>query len=402
MTTAAPEILEPKKEAKFEVALTQRKLPKLDEKQLVQAQDLSQKIDPSNAQMVLSFGEKIQTKTADYSNQVLSKISLADSGEVGKLLLGLQKTVQSINPSSIAAPNSWTERVARWFGPSVEARVADYCAQHEKVGPTLQKFDTDLGIEKEKAWLSIEQLDLMKIGNSELIEALNITRGALILATNNTALRYEEDRKALSNEADMSEAAKLKNKWGQLQRMDRRLYAIEASIALAQTNAAQMDRLQELLSYNAEVLNEARVVMIPAWSTQIGLAITALRSKDQLEVVNAFRKLTDEILEGNADLITEIESVQGDMQKRTFVAAEVIVRINDKMAKGIGEVLTKQLEAKAARDTGLKQIHESQERLAAAMRDAGRQMFEQSSLNISSKPASSYDITQDLLPSAAA
>ena len=383
----------------LQAAASVKEVPALQPEQMAKAQELALRIAPSNHQIVLSFGDQIQRGVADFSTKVLDSVSLAETGRVGELLTGLQTTVRGMDPEVLKGPTTLVSKLFSLlpWAQKVQDRIDGFVTRHQTLRPTLEKFEHTLGLEQGKATIAIEQVQELAVQNREYLQALQIAKVAMIIASNSAAVAYEHRRTSLGQSAEMSELQDLKRNWDDLQRLDRRLFAIEASIALANTNDIQMGRVQEMLLLNAEALGEARDVMIPAWRTNIALAITLLNARSQLELVNAFRKMTDDLLGGTADLVAEIESNQADMQKRTFVAAEVIARVNSTMAQGIEAALTKQMDAKQARDEGLKTIAASQERLAQAMRQAGTALVATSATTASPAPALPVDLAASLL-----
>lgn len=378
--------------------VTLKPVPRLPAHLLAKAQALAEQIDPDSTQQVLMLGDGAQSKNAELSSRLLKETSVAESGKTGELLLNLQKTVKDINPEALKGPQTFIAKLINTlpFTETIEDRITDFKNRHEAIEPVLNRFENMLRLEQEKVSILSEQTAEKFLENRNNRDNLEMVKVALVMASNKAALDYEAKRKNTPQDADFREISDLKKSWDNIQRVDRKLYAIEASIALAYTNEAQIARIKEMFDYNAEVLNEARQVMLPVWKTKIHLAIWALESKDQVEVIEAFRKMTDDMLDETANLIQEVEGRQADMQKRTFVAAEVIARVNAKMADGITTALQKQIEAKVARDEGLKVIAESQEKLLTAMRDAGNALVQTSGLNISNKP-SNYDIAAGLL-----
>ena len=64
-----------------------------------------------------------------------------------------------------------------------------------------------------------------------------------------------------------------------------------------------------------------------------------------------------------ADMTTKI----GEMQQRTFVAADAIVQANDSLGKIIATARQKDVEAQRAREAMLALVQESQKRLAESL-----------------------------------
>ena len=378
-----------------------RIVPHLSENEKQQAEQLAGQLNVNSPHLVLTFGEKAQTAVASVSSTLLSSTSMADSGKAGQLLGDLQETVGAIDTSTLKGATHWLGKLIQrlpFVGSTAKDRIDSFVARHEKVQPVLQKMESLLHLEQGKATVSSEQIDTMVAENRVFLKAVGIAQAAMIIAENRLAESYEQKREELvaNGSQDLAEITELKSMWENLQRLDRRVYALEASTALAATNEVQMRRVQEMLNFNAEALQEARVVALPNWRANMALAVTALQATDQAAMINAFRQMSDQLVQGTSNLLSELEGTQANMQRRTFIAAEIIAQVNHQLASGISESIKKQIEAKQARDEGLKLIQESQRVLADAMRGSGTELVQTSVLNISSKPGES-DLAASLL-----
>lgn len=390
---------EPVSQEPVSQTLTIRPVPRLSEQDLTVARELSAKLDHKDPRQVLMFGDQVQSRVAEFSDSLLGNASIGESGRVGELLGALKGQIQQIDPQDLKGSPSIIGRMLEMlpWASSVQEKISSMVTRHEKIKPAIDKISEDLGLEEQKVGITLEQLGELERENRQYITSLRVVKAALTLALNDATGSYEELRKQVQGSDDPLEISEVRRDWDNLQRMDRRLYAIEASLALANTNDSQVGRLRETLMYNAETLAEARTIMLPAWKTNMSLAITALQARDQAELVEAFRRMTDDLLTNTGDLIGSIESQQASMQQRTFVSAEVIARVNEQIATSIDSVLDKQRDAKKIRDEGIRLITESQQKLIAAMKDSGEKLVEATGTNVSLLPAREYDISAELL-----
>lgn len=389
-----PAVLVKEPEPKFEL----RPIPALAEPQQQQAMILAQKLDITQPRQVLNFGESVQSQVTQFSESLLENTSIADSGQVGKLLTALREQIVKIDPKELTGPQkgvAWL--IDKLWGPSSQSRIDNVVSQHQSIKPVIAQIGTDLGIEAQAVDISLDQLSEIEQQNASYVQALNVVKAALSIRYNEAIEDFRADQKeAAGQSTDIARVSATRNQWETIQRIDRRLYALEASLALAHSSETQIDRLRDILTYNLETIGEARQVMLPAWRIKIGLAITALKAKDQAQMMDGFRKLTDELLGGTADAIAEIEELQTGMQKRTFASAEVIARVNDQLAASIETTLTRQLEAKEARDAGIRLIKDSQDRVVDAMKRSNQALLGATILDNPVSPKSD-DIAAELL-----
>lgn len=373
-------------------------LPHLNPQYHEKAKALAEQIDPSDARLVLNLGGQAQERLAEFSSTVMEQTKLAEAGNTGVLLGQLLTLVRRISPESLSGPTGAAYYFAKLlpWGESLQQRIDGFTEKHTSMKPAIAFLSSALSKEHEIAIQGIDRVKILRDENTSYTEALLITRYALALALNKAATSFEEARLKISSNADMSELGALRRKWNDWDRLDRRSLAIEASLTLANTQQVNLSRIEEMLEYNCETLQEARRYMIPTWNAGIMAAITTLKAKDQVEMVEAFRSMNDQLVEGTADLIAETEAAQSNMKKRTFIAAEVVARVNDKIAASITNQLSVQRDAKIARAEQLKLMIDSQGRVIDAMRSAGQELVATTGAG-NSVQASTADLAANLL-----
>lgn len=371
-----------------------RQIPTLAEPQQQQALILAEKLDITKPKQVLSFGESVQSQVAEFSESLLANTSIAESGKVGELLLALKSQIEKIDPEELKGPQTSFGKLLSLigFGPDAKERTDALVLKHENIKPVLATIAESLGVEAEHVGIALEQLSEIEEQNAAYLQSLGVVKTALTMRYNQAVGDFKQRQAS----TDISQVSETRDRWETLQRMDRRLYALEASLALGYSSETQIDRMRDMLTYNLETISEAKQIMLPAWRTKIGLAITALKAKDQAEMMDAFRSLTDELLGGTADTLSQIEVLQSNMQKRTFASAEVIAKINHQLADSINTALERQKEAKVARDAGIKLMQESQELVVQAMKRSNEALLGSNILD-TAPSIKSYDIAAGLL-----
>jgi uncharacterized protein YaaN involved in tellurite resistance len=366
-------------------------LPRLSEQALVKAQELSRRIDLRQSTQVLTFGDVAQQQISSFSDSLLQQVRMKDAGESGQLLLELQTHLKELNPSSLTEARKLLGLIPGF--DTVASRIERFLANYQKLAPTITDIETRLERERIEAIGDINKMDQLALENEKYKDALQVAIAAAILAIERCSAEYEKRRIELKNSEDIREIGELRQMWNQLQAMDRRVYALRLSLSLAETATVQIQKIKEIVGYAAESLGDARSQMIPAWKQQMSMAVTLLRSKKQLGIVQEARQLTDRMILGNAEMAGQLEMAILEMQKRGFVDAQVLVKVNDALAQQIQNVQQKQIEAKQARAESIQVIVESQRRLVESMKGANQELVA-TSTNI--KPQQ-LDIAADLV-----
>lgn len=363
---AAPAVLE------LQPAKPLPALPKLTALALAKAKELAQRIDLGQSAQILTYGEAAQQQVTSFSDTLLQQVRMKDAGESGQLLLELQAHLKELNPSSLTEARKLLGLIPGF--DTMANRIERFLANYQKLAPTISDIESRLERERIEAIGDISKMDQLAQDNEKYKDALQVAIAAAIIAMDNFAAVYEKRRIELKNSEDIREIGELRQMWNQLQAMDRRVYALRLSLSLAETATVQIQKIKEIVGYAAESLGDARSQMIPAWKQQMSMAVTLLRSKKQLGIVQEARQLTDRLILGNAEMAGQLEMAMLEMQKRGFVDAQVLVRVNDALANQLQTVQQKQIEAKQARDESIQVIVESQRRLVEAMKGANQDL----------------------------
>lgn len=383
---------------------TDRLMPRLTDKQREVALQLAEKIDPTAPQAILTFGETAQRGASDFSSRVLEGATLRDAGSTGELIARLHASVCALDTEQLTSSGGFFSRLrsaVTKYNP-LSDRVGAFLINYRGVNKVVGEVATQMELARQEAFVTIEQLDELKGENLKYQDALRVAVAAATVTYNAMAEQYEVNRKGLGASADLAEYSGLKRQWNNLQRLDRRIHALDVSLALTYANHEEIEKVQELVAYDAEVMGEAVQHMVPNWKTNLALSITVLHAEDQTAVIQAARELTDKFVLENARAIGKLEDIQLTMQQRTFVAAEAVAAVNGVLADQLAKVKVKQAEAKVARTHALATIRASQERLALVMREDSEALMATSAdgthtLNVSAK-SRDYDIAALLLP----
>lgn len=359
----------------------------LTESQREKAQQLAEQIDASDPQFVINFGSSAQTKIAEMVGES-STNTLAESGAAGKLLLIVKQhtqeitkdDVESINPSGF--PKSFSQLTSRvvnalpFIGKNLEQRIEEFALKKETVANTLSSIAQDLQVESNVSMALVEQLGELTARNREYYDDLKIIKGALAIALEREKKTLESLRNDMTSSNDQYELTRLTEKNDEIERLERRMDAIEKSLALAVLHRAEIAKVKEILIYNAEALQEAHSVMIPMWNMNIELILTLLKTNDQQRIIQELRTTSDQLGLQAAELIKKLDDAQWSMKERTFVAAEVVALGYDRMREGIEAHISRIENVRQKRDEGQKLMYDAQVSFANSIKDLANNLLE--------------------------
>ncbi len=136
-----------------------------------QAKALSEKIDASDSQSIVSYGAMAQKQIGDFSHQIIAQVQNQDLDVVGEQLRELLARLNDTDPSQLT--NQKQNRIQRWFKKQ-KASLYEMNAKYQKVGYQIDEIAGHLTRQKNGLLNDNLQLDSLYQQNLEFFEALNV------------------------------------------------------------------------------------------------------------------------------------------------------------------------------------------------------------------------------------
>jgi uncharacterized protein YaaN involved in tellurite resistance len=225
---------------------------------------------------ILNLGVSGQKGLAEFNEKLINNSALAQAGTGGEILKNLLQIVALVNP----AKKSFLYAL---IGKNdTKSRISRLTASLDRVSPAIEYLSETLSTKIQEAQqYIIETGDLLQ-QNAKWMSHLRVVNAALVIAIERDVNKYEKMREGLGENASFDELEKLKTAWNDLQRLDRRRGAIQASFGLSVKIHMQLSQIREQHLYDIEMLKEADEFLIPSWHLEIRTQISAMNSEGHL------------------------------------------------------------------------------------------------------------------------
>lgn len=295
-------------------------------------------IDFKDPSLTLSYGSKSMDAIAKFSDSILSRVKVRDSGEIGGELSMLLGKVRGVNVGAIAEK------------PSGLASIPIIGKLFDRTQAVMSKFSTvseEIGKIKEK--LEDSQLSLLK--DVEVLEQLYAKNGEFYqdLTAYIEAGRAEleraraEDLKALEEKAkntgDSFDAQAVRDFAETLNRFERRLHDLALSRTIAIQTAPQIRLIQNNDRVLAEKIQTSILTTIPVWKNQLVLALSLKGQQAAAQLQKDVADTTDALLRKNAQMLHDSTVETARESERALVDVETLREVQGKLISSIEETL---------------------------------------------------------------
>ena len=306
--------------------------------------DFAEKIDITNAQMVLQYGAASQKKLSDFSETALSRVKTKDMGETGELITRLISELQGFDagaeqPKGIfgffkKTTNSIEQLKTRY--DSADKNVERIKAQLEDHQVTLMKDITMLDKMYELNLVYFKELTMYILaGKKKLAEV----RANDLKAAQEKAQRTQlpEDAQAARDLADLCD------------RFEKKLYDLELTRNVSIQMGPQIRLIQSNDTMMAEKIQTTIVNTIPLWKNQMVLALGIAHSQQAMAAERAVTDATNELLKKNAATLKQGTIEIAKESERGIVDIETLQQTNKQLIETLDELNKIRADGKAKR-----------------------------------------------------
>ncbi|MGK9325096.1 toxic anion resistance protein [Aerococcus urinaeequi] len=312
-----------------------------------QAKALSEKIDASDSQSIVSYGAMAQKQIGDFSHQIIAQVQNQDLDVVGEQLRELLGRLNDTDPSQLT--NQKQNRIQRWFKKQ-KASLYEMNAKYQKVGYQIDEIAGHLTLQKNGLLNDNLQLDSLYQQNLEFFEALNVYIAAAQIKAER--LRQEELpalKDQVTSEHDQMTIQKIADLEQFINRLEKRIYDLELTREITIQQAPQIRLIQNANQNLAEKIQSSIYTAIPLWKNQIAIQLSLYRQKDALDAQIAVTDTTNQLLTENSELLKQSSLETARQSERGVVDIETLKHSQQNLIDTITETMQIQEEGRAKR-----------------------------------------------------
>ena len=330
---------------------------KLTPEQLAKAEEIRKSIDLTDSNVLMQYGVGAERDIQAFSESILEKVRVKDTGKTGQLLADLSDEVKSM-------------KVDELFGAklpvlgSLWKSVRRFAHRYETVEVQVDRISKELEKERMQMIRDVTMFDTMYDKNVEHFRELQVYIKAgeecIEDMRTNTLPRLQAEA---AERGDSMSAQVVRDFEENVNRFEKKIHDMKIS----KTIAMQIRLIQNNDRLLVDKIQTAILQTIPLWKNQIVLAIGL---EHQQDILNTQRKITDttnDLLKANSSLLKQ--NTEGVMKEseRGIADLETLKQVNDDLIATINDSIRIQKEGHESRVAAEKQLVDIEAQLKAAL-----------------------------------
>ena len=255
-----------------------------------------ERIDISNSETVLKYGNAAQMKISQFSDKILEDVKTKDTGAISDMLTNLVAELKGFDVDE--------GKKGGLFGLFKKAgnSVTQLKARFEKVEENVMEIITTLQTHQKQLISDAKMLDELYAQNEQYYHELTlyIIAGELKLRR----LREEELPPLLAKAqetADPADAQAASDFSQLIERFDKRIHDLKLTRMVSVQMGPQIRLMQQNDNVLAERIQSTIVNTIPLWKSQMVIALGMQHAETALKAQKAVTDMTNELLRSNAE-----------------------------------------------------------------------------------------------------
>ncbi|TXK52153.1 toxic anion resistance protein [Pontibacter qinzhouensis] len=335
-----------------------------ENKELIQQKALAmaKTIDPTKPESLSNFGVETQRKLGYYSNELLTKVKVKDSGDAGAAINELLNQINMVKIDEAEKPGMLSripfmkkfvdksKRIASQYN-SISENVDDVVVKLEKTRQSVLKDSTSLEVMFNQAVEYIYEIrSVIAAGKMKIEEIETVTIPKLQAEVESS----DQDELAVQRLSDMI-AFK--------ERLEKKVHDFTLSHTIATQSMPQIRMIQTTNDVLAQKIQNSIVTVIPVWRQQVAIALGLEKQRKALEIQKKVTDTTNEMLLKNSQLLKTNVVVAAQENERGIVDVETLKKVNRDMVETLDAVLKISEEGSKKRAEAVKELAAVQEEL---------------------------------------
>jgi uncharacterized protein YaaN involved in tellurite resistance len=330
---------------------------------LKKAQELSKTIDPSKPESLSNFGVETQRKLGNYSNELLTKVKVKDSGDAGEAINELLAQINMIKIDESESSKGFfskvpflskvvdkSKRIASQYN-SISENVDDVVIKLEKTRQSVMKDSTSLEVMFKQAVEYIYEIRAIIAAGKLKIQEIET----------NTIPKLQAEVEASGQ--DELAVQRLSDMIAFKDKLEKKVHDFTLSHTIATQSMPQIRMIQTTNDVLAQKIQNSIATVIPVWRQQVAIALGLEKQRKALEIQKKVTDTTNEMLLKNSQLLKTNVVAAAKENERGIVDMETLKKVNKDMVETLDAVLKMSEEGSKKRADAVKELAQIQEEL---------------------------------------
>ncbi len=354
VTVTAAENLPTKEEL---AAQTKAEVETLSDEQMKQVEEIRKGIDLTDSNVLMQYGIGAQRQITEFSDSILQKVRVKDSGKTGELLSDLSDEVTSMHVEDFLGGRK------SFFG-SLTHSIKKFAQRYETVEVQIDRISNELEKERMQMVKDVTMFDTMYEKNIDHFRELQVyIRAGEEEIEEMRTVTIPRLREEAAAKGDPMSAQVVRDFEENVNRFEKKVHDMKISKTIAMQTAPQIRLIQNNDRLLVDKIQTAIMQTIPLWKNQVVLAIGLERQQNVLKTQKKITDTTNDLLKANSALLHENTVETMKESERGLADMDTLKKVNDELIETINDSIRIQEEGHAARMTAEKELTALEEQL---------------------------------------
>ena len=336
----------------------------LSPEELAIVDDFVDKIDLTNSQAVMNYGNGTQKKMADFSEKAIGNVKTKDMGQIGDMISGLVTELKTFDLEG-------DQKGILGFFRKGSNKLTSMRAQYAKVEDNVTAISRELEKHQVRLLKDISILDKMYDLNRTYFRELSMYIYAgkkkleQVRSTELPALQKQAVESGL-----LDDAQRASDLAAQCERFEKKIHDLELTRTIALQTAPQLRLVQASDQIMAEKIQSTIVNTIPLWKNQMVIAIGIEHSSQAAKAERQVNDMTNALLKKNADALKMSTIESAKEAERGIVDIETLKHTNESLISTLDQVLLIQQEGREKRKAAQVELAQIEDQLRQKLLEA--------------------------------
>jgi len=323
---------------------------------------IRKEIDLTDSNVLVQYGIGAQRDIQNFSDTILQKVQVKDSGRTGQLLADLSDQVRSMHVDDLLNADKIP------IIGSLLHSLHKFAQRYETVEVQVDRISNELEKDRMSMIRDITMFDTMYDMNIDHFRNLQVYIKAgeeeITDIRTNTLLRLREEAEA---KGDPMSAQVVKDYEENVNRFEKKIHDMKISKTIAMQTAPQIRLIQNNDRLLVDKIQTAILQTIPLWKNQIVLAIGLERQEKVLKNQQQITETTNKLLEANSQMLHQNTVETMKESERGLADIETLKKVNDELIATINDSIRIQQEGHQARVSAEKELVQIESQLKGAL-----------------------------------
>lgn len=287
-------------------------------------------INLADTKSIESFGENFATTLSKISETLqTSETKLKNMGEVGQTITSLLITAKSLDPNELLEEPSFLDRIFN----SASKKVDKFIEKQKSISEVIKSTANRLMIDCQELLIENNRLQEAYDAHTKIVFEMN----DIVVAGQELKYRFEVELEEIKAEADKHDNGYLQvqNYQQNLDRFAQKLENLIRSKAIIARQLVQIKIMQNTNITEVDTIRDVVTTAIPIWETNIGLGISALKTRQAIDNRKNVTDTINQTLQRNAELMQQNTQAAIEGSTSAIISIETIKASQDSLINSI-------------------------------------------------------------------